>query len=91
MVLFVNETGIPGEVYNGLIEIAGSTFLGLMIIVIILMAVAMLFRIPIEFTAILILPMLLTFLAFESDFLGVTGVILIYLGILLGKNLFFNK
>lgn len=90
MVLWVATDGIAASVYAGLNEITGSVFMTLLLIVILLMIIAMIFRIPLEFTAILIMPMLLTFLAFESDFMSVTGVILIYLGIIVGKNLFFS-
>ena len=91
MVLMINETGILGQAYAGMNAITGSVFLTLLSVVLVLMLVAMIFRMPIEFTAVFILPSLLTFLAFESEFLAVGGVILIYLGILLGKNLFFNR
>ena len=90
MVLFINETGIAIDVFNGMNGITGSPFLTLLLIVILVMLIAFLFRIPVEFTVILILPMLLTFAAFYSEFMAVTGVILIYIGILLAKNFFFK-
>jgi len=91
MALMINEAGVFGQVYAGMNNITGSVFLTLLLIVMLIMAIAFLFRIPVEFTAIFILPMLLTFLAFESEFLSVTGVILIYLGILLAKNLLISR
>ena len=91
MALFINETGIAADVFNGMNGITGSAFLTLLLIVLLCMMIAFLFRIPIEFTAILVLPMLLTFAAFYSEFLATTGVILIYLGILLAKNFFISS
>lgn len=90
MVLFINESGVSYQVINGLNGITGSAFLSLLFIVIILFLIAILFRIPIEFTAIFILPLVLTFAAFYGEFVAVTGVLLIYLGVLLGKHFFFN-
>ena len=90
MVLFINETGLAANIFNGMNGITGSAFLSLLMIVILVMLIAFLFRIPVEFTVILILPMLLTFAAFYSEFMAVTGVILIYMGILLAKNFFFK-
>ena len=70
-------------------EATGSLFMTLLAITIFLIVIAMLFRVPLEFTAILILPFLLSITAYENSFLAVTGVILIYLGIILSKNFFF--
>lgn len=85
--VFINETGTIGVVILGLNNITGSLFLTLFMILIILLVIAVALRIPIEAIAILYLPFLLTITAFVGDFLATLGVALIYLGIILGKNL----
>ena len=75
----------------GLINITGSFFLSLLLIIILMITLALVLKIPIEFTAIFILPLLLTLTAYESQLISVLGAILIYLGVLLGKHFFFKK
>ena len=78
--MFLNETGIIGTILQtGTTTTTGSLFLSLLILVIIIIAVALMFQIPLEFTSILILPLLLSVMAYYSKFLAVGGVIFIYL------------
>ena len=87
MVLFINETGTIGIILEATrINITGSDFLTMLGLTIIIMTFFMLFRLPIEASAILVLPMLLVFMAFIPNIFALGGVILIYLGILLAKN-----
>lgn len=69
--------------------VTGSLFLSLLAIVGLLMLLAMMLRIPLEFTAIIVLPFLLALTAYESSMMSVLGVVLIYLGVLVAKNMFF--
>lgn len=72
-------------------NITGSFFLTTLCISLTLMALGLGLRIPVEITAIILLPIHLGFLAcLGTDWLGITGTILIYLGIILGKNFFFR-
>lgn len=89
MTLFINETGTIGIIYNAVTNsITGSEFLTLLGLIIIIILFFMLFRLPIEATAILVLPMLLTFMAFNDNLFAMVGAILIYLAILFAKNYF---
>lgn len=72
-------------------EVTGSLFITLLFIIMSIIFLAFLLRIPVEFTAILILPFLLTVSAYESSLMAVTGVLLIYLGLILAKNMFFYR
>lgn len=90
MATFINETGLAAQVINGMNGITGSIFLTLLTIALLLMLIAFLFRIPLEFTVLLILPLFLTYSAFYGDFIAVTGALLVYAGILLAKNFFFS-
>lgn len=73
-------------------NVTGSFFLSTLVISIFLLAIASgFFRIPLEFVVIILLPIHLAFLAcVGSDWTGIVGTLLIYLGILLGKNFFFR-
>jgi hypothetical protein len=91
MVLFINETGTIGVIYNAVVtNITGSEFLTLLGVLLIMLLFLMAFHIPIEAGAILILPMLLIFMAFNNNILAIAGIALIYLGIILAKNFFIN-
>lgn len=81
-----NETAIIG-----LTSITGSFFLSLLVLVILIMLFALALRIPLEFTAIFILPLLIVLVGYESQLLSVFGVLLLYLGVLFGKHFFFSK
>lgn len=84
---FVNETGTIGVIYNAINQnITGSAFLTLLCIIALVMLFFMAFHLPLEATAILVLPMLLTFMAFEESLFTLGGVFLIYMGVLLAKN-----
>lgn len=92
MALF-NETGFIYAVVDGMTtNITGNIFLTLLLIVVALMLFAFAFRIAIEFTGILVFPLLIG-LGVEGGaaFAPVLGVGIIYLSVLLAKNFFFWK
>jgi len=82
---------ITEPIIIGLINITGSLFLSLLFIMILLIVFALLFRIPLEFTAVLILPLLIVISAYDGAFMSVLGTFLIYLGVLFGKHFIFSK
>lgn len=85
--VFVNDSGTVGVIYNAInTNITGSAFLTLLFIVALVLLLFLAFRIPIEGSTILVLPMLLTFLAFEESLFTIGGVFLIYVGVLFAKN-----
>ena len=89
--MFINETGSLGLIVNyATLEVTGSLFLTLLGVVMILLLLCFLLRIPIEFSAILILPLMLGLMSYFQEFVAIGGVFLIYLGIVLGKNFFFR-
>lgn len=88
--MFSAESGSSFYLLEMFNNFTGSLFVTLLLIVVFLLLMAILLRIPIEFTAILILPFLLSVTAYESSFISVTGVVLIYLGILLANNFWFR-
>ena len=86
-----NETDIIYSVVSGLSNnVTGSVFLTLLLITAGIMLFAFAFRIPLEFTVILIFPLLVAF-AVEggAEFFSVLGVAMIYISVLIAKNFFF--
>ena len=85
--VFINETGLMAtllvEATNNITGNIFITLLGLMMIIIVLF---LSFRIPVELTAIFILPMMLTFMAFYGDFIAIGGALLIYIGFIFAMN-----
>jgi hypothetical protein len=91
MALFVNTSDTIGQGIIGLNSITGSTFMSILLIFILILALGLFFRIPIDFLALLLNPFLIVVMAFNSQWVAVGGVFLISLAILLGRNFFFNK
>jgi len=85
---FLNTTGFLGEMFVSFTtHVTGTTFLTLLAIMILLIGLFTMFRIPIEVTLILLVPVLIVFMAWNSGgFLAVGGVILLMLSVLLAKN-----
>lgn len=85
-------TGITYAVVSGLTtSVTGSYFLSLLMIVLLFMTIVVAFRMPVEISAVLVLPLLIALLSCDGDWMSITGVTLIYLGILVGKNFFFRS
>lgn len=89
---FVNSSDIVGLAFTMFTNnITGSPFLTLVVIFMFLLVLAMGAGIPMEWTAIFLLPLSLYLMAFSSDWLQIAGFILIYLGILLAKTWFASE
>lgn len=92
MAVCIDTTGLIYTVIEAIsTNITGSFFLSTLLISLILMGIAILLTMPLEYAMILLLPFHLGLLScLGTDWLGLTGTVLIYLGILLGKHLFFR-
>jgi hypothetical protein len=88
MSITIPTTGWIGETLTGMINIAGSPFLALMMILIIFVVIALALNIPMEAISVILLPLLIVMTAYTGDFLATAGCTLIYMGILLAKYLF---
>lgn len=84
--LFINSTSVTAGVVNGLVGITGDYFTAMLLVVILLIVLALALQLPLEITAILVLPFILSCYAYVPNFTAVTGVLLIYLGIIVAKN-----
>jgi hypothetical protein len=91
MALFINTTETIGIILGSAsTTTTGSLFGALLLVMIILIAMAFMFNIPLEFTAVLFLPLVLGCMAFYSQFLATGGVFLIYVSIIITKNFIFK-
>lgn len=89
---FINNTGVIGVVISSMTNnVTGSLFLTLLYIMIVLVALCLGAGLPIEWTLIIMLPLLIVTMAYSSDFLSVGGFALMYLGIIFAKNWFANR
>jgi len=86
--VFINQSGFVGDVFSGFTTyISGSTFLTLLCITILVIGLFSMFRVPIEATLILVLPMMLVFMAWSSGgYLAMGGVVLMLVGIMVAKS-----
>lgn len=88
---FIDSTGTFGIILNAItLNITGTEYLTLLLVVVILIALTLAFRMPLEASAILVLPFLIVCAAYNSEMLTVLGVALMYLAVLVAKNLPFN-
>jgi len=88
MSITIPTEGIIGQTITGLINIAGSVFLALMMILIIFVVIALALSIPMEAITIILLPLLIVFTAYTGDFLATAGCVFIFLGFILADKLF---
>lgn len=87
MVLFINQTGTIGTIFNSSVNnLTGSPFMTLILLFVLIIAFFMIFRLPFELTAIFILPLGLIYMSFFSEFVAVGLVLLLYVGLILAKN-----
>ncbi len=88
---FINWTETIGiAVGNAAQTTFGSILFTLMIIMLILFAVAIMFGIPLEYTAIIYLPLVLGYSAYYSEYLAIGITILIYVALIFTKKFLFR-
>jgi hypothetical protein len=80
------SSGVMVGILNGLIDLTGNLFTAMLLVVLLVIVLCVALQLPLEISAIFILPFLLVCYACVPNFASVTGVVLIYLGIILGKN-----
>ena len=89
---FINQSSTVFSVVNGITNnVTGDEFLTYLFIMLFVLMLAIAFRIPIEFTAIFFFPMFIVMAAYTGQYLSILGIAMIYLGILIGKNMFFSR
>lgn len=89
---FLNTTDVIGVVIMALTNnVTGNLFLTLLMILIFLVALCVAASIPIEWTVIFLLPLILYLFAYNSEFLQIAGFALVYIGVLLAKTWVTNR
>ena len=88
---FINGSNFLGGVIGSAAQNTfGDVFTTLLVLLIILLAFCMMFRIPLEWASILIFPLLISFAAYYSAFVAPLLVALIYLSAIVTKNWWFK-
>jgi hypothetical protein len=85
--MFITPGGEAETIINLMSSWTGSLFLSLLLIVIIIIVIGLAFPLPLEWTSIFILPLLLALMAYDSAFYSAGAVFLLYLAWILGYNL----
>ncbi len=89
--MFLNITESIGVIVeHGTHNVTGSLFVTLFLILIILVAICMMFGIPLEFISILILPYCISCAAHYGNFIAPVSIIIIYVATIITKNWIFR-
>lgn len=90
--VFINNTGIIGVIMGRAVQTtSGSLFIALLMILLVILAIAFMFGIPLEFTSVLLLPLLLAYASYYSNFIAPLIVALIYLAAVLAQKSMFSR
>lgn len=90
MVAFFNASGTLGHILTSSVNMTGDIIVSLLILIIILLAIAIMFNIPIEFTVVVVLPLLMAYMSYYGQFVAVGIVTIIYLAFILLKRFIFK-
>ena len=89
--VFINTTETIGVIIGqGTTSLTGSIVASLLLMLVILMAIALMFGIEFEFTAVIFLPLCIGMGAYYSNIMGPIIVILIYVSSIIAKNWLFR-
>jgi len=84
--IFYNSSGSFGTIIDAwTYNVTGDLFLTLLSITILMLAFCLMFKLPLEFSAIILLPLFIVSMAWSSQFLAIGGLALVYIGILVAK------
>lgn len=88
---FINWTESVGIIMaNATTTTTGSLFITLLVVLLFILAMALMFGIELEYTAILVLPLMLAYMSHYSDFVAPGFVILLYMAFIITKNWLFK-
>ena len=87
MSLPYNASQVIGQILTaGTLNVTGSMTGTFYVIIIFLFAISILFGIPLEITAILLLPFVITLAAYSTSFLMILIFVLLYFAAILARN-----
>lgn len=88
---FINKTDTMGVILDaGTQNATGDLMVTLLFILLFLIAICLMFSIPLEFIAVIILPICLASASYYSDFFKPLIVIIIYVSMIIAKNWLFK-
>lgn len=88
---FISATGTIGQIISaGSAGVTGSVVATIFVILLVFFAISIMFGIPLEFFAVIILPFCIACAAYYSNFVLPIIVIVFYVGFLITKNFLFR-
>lgn len=88
---FMNETETIGRIMTaGTQNLTGNIIATIFLVLVFLVVIAMMFGIPLEFLAVIILPFCLALAAFKSEFVVAVALIALYVVSIFAKNWLFK-
>lgn len=91
MGIFLNETGTIGVIIKAGTDLTGSLFLTVLLIFLALVVLALMFKLPLEILAPIVLPIFIVSMAYSTEFLAIGGLLLIYLAVVFSKQFWLNR
>lgn len=88
--VFLNDSGSIGIIIEYGTNLTGSLFLTVLIIFMLLVSVALMFRLPLEILIPIVLPLFIVCMAYSTEFLAIGGLLLIYLAVIFAKRFWLN-
>lgn len=90
--VLINETGFMYSVLAGMTtNVTGSWFLTFLSLTLIIYILGLVFGLDIEFTTILVFPLLIIFGGLTGEYLSVLAIGIIYFAVLFAKNFFIYR
>lgn len=87
--VFINWTDHIGVLIGTATEnVTGDLIITLAVILLVLLAFALMFGIPLEFTSIIFLPLCVVYMTYYSQFIAVGGLIILYLSFIITRRFF---
>jgi len=83
---FYGDNAIVNVINAITINITGSEFLTLVMIILVLVFICLMFRMPLELTIPLVLPLLIVIAIVTAEIISVLGVALLYAAIIIAKK-----
>ena len=89
--MFINLTETVGVIMTtGTQTTTGSFILSLFFVILVFFAMSLLFGIKMEFTAIIVLPLILSYAAYYNEWVGGLAVVIIYLAFIFTQKFIFK-
>ena len=88
--VFINDSGTIGILIKAGADLTGSLFLTVLLIFLVLLALSLMFKLPVEILIPILLPLFIVCMAYSTEFLAIGGLLLIYLAVVFSKRFWLN-